>query len=66
MSLVSPAFAEGAYNTMDSTKQDTLTSSNIVESGSGAMVTGVSVSNGTVTVTKSDALTDPFTPFREN
>ena len=70
LSLISPAFAEGgidkttaiatasyvegAYNTMDSAKQDTLTSTNVVESGSGAMVTGVTASNGTVTVTKSE------------
>lgn len=68
--LVSPVFAEGelnktavaatasyvdgAYNALDSTKQDTLTSTNVVESGSGAMVTNVTASNGTVTVTKSD------------
>ena len=70
LSVVSPAFAEGeidkttvaatasyvdgAYNTMDAAKQDKLTNTNVVESGSGAMVTSVTASNGTVTVTKSE------------
>ena len=70
LSVISPAFAEGeidkttvaatasyvdgAYNTMDAAKQDKLTNTNVVESGSGAVVTGVSASNGTVTVTKGE------------
>ena len=48
------SYVEGAYNIMDAAKQDTLTSSNVVESGSGAMVTAVTASNGTVTVSKSE------------
>ena len=48
------SYVEGAYNSMDSVKQDKLTSTNVVESGSGAMVTGVTANNGTVTVTKSE------------
>ncbi|MCQ2568440.1 MAG: hypothetical protein MJ163_02485 [Alphaproteobacteria bacterium] len=70
LSLVSPALAEGevdkttvaaaasyvdgAYNALDSAKQDTLTSTNVVESSTGAVVTGVSASNGIVTVTKGE------------
>lgn len=45
---------EKAVSTALSNKQDTLTQTNVVESGSGAMVTGVTASNGTVTVTKSE------------
>ncbi len=48
------SYVDGAYNALDSAKQDTLTSTNVVESGSGAMVTGISASNGTVTVSKSE------------
>jgi hypothetical protein len=48
------SYVDGAYNTLDTAKQDKLTSTNVVESGSGAMVTNVSASNGTVTVTKTD------------
>ena len=48
------SYVDGAYNALDSAKQDTLTSTNVVESGSGAVVTGVSASNGTVTVTKGE------------
>ena len=48
------SYVDGAYNALDSAKQNTLTSSNVVESGSGAMVTSVTASNGTVTVTKSE------------
>jgi uncharacterized membrane protein len=54
-SLVATAsYVEGAYNTMDAAKQDKLTPTNVVESGSGAMVTGVTANDGTVTVQKSE------------
>lgn len=68
--MISPAFAEGevdkstlaaaasyvdgAYSALDTAKQNKLTNTNVVVSGSGAMVTGVTASNGTVTVTKSE------------
>lgn len=48
------SYVEGAYNAMNSAKQDKLTSTNVVESGSGAMVTNVSANNGTVTVSKTE------------
>jgi len=48
------SYVEGAYNAINTSKQDKLTSTNVVESGSGAMVTSVTASNGTVTVTKSE------------
>lgn len=48
------SYVDGAYNAMDAVKQDKLTSTNVVESGSGAVVTGVSASNGTVTVTRGE------------
>ena len=48
------SYVDGAYNAMNTAKQDKLTSTNVIESGSGAMVTGVTASNGTVTVTKSE------------
>jgi len=52
--VATASYVEGAYNTMDAAKQDTLTSTNVVESGSGIMVTGVTASNGVVTVAKSE------------
>ena len=52
--VVTRSYVEGAYNTIDATKQDKLTNTNVVESGTGPMVTGVTASNGTVTVTKSE------------
>ena len=52
--VAAASYVDGAYSAMNTTKQDKLTSSNVVESGSGAMVTGVTASNGTVTVTKSE------------
>ena len=48
------SYVEGAYNAINTAKQEKLTSTNVVESGSGAMVTAVTASNGTVTVTKSE------------
>ena len=48
------SYVDGAYNALNTAKQDKLTTTNVVTSGSGAMVTGVSASNGTVTVTKSE------------
>ena len=48
------SYVDGAYNAMDAAKQDTLSSSNVVESGSGPMVTDVTASNGTVTVSKGE------------
>lgn len=48
------SYVESAYNTMDAAKQDKLTSTNVVESGSGPMVTGVTANNGTVTVSKGE------------
>ena len=70
LSVISPAFAEGevdktsvaatasyvdgAYNTIDATKQDKLTTTNVIESGTGPIVTSVTATNGTVTVTKSE------------
>ena len=48
------SYVDGAYNAINTAKQDKLTSSNVVVSGSGAMVTGVTANNGTVTVTKSE------------
>ncbi|MBQ6027505.1 MAG: hypothetical protein IJL21_03080 [Alphaproteobacteria bacterium] len=48
------SYVEGAYNAIDAVKQDKLTSTNVVESNSGAMVTAVTANNGVVTVTKSE------------
>lgn len=57
----SAGYVKGAYNasikavnTVANMKQDTLTSSNVTTSGTGAVVTAVSASNGVVTVTKSN------------
>ncbi len=48
------SYVEGAYNAMNAAKQDKLTATNVVESNSGTMVTGVTANNGVVTVTKSE------------
>ena len=50
------SYVDGAYNAMDTAKQDKLTSTNVVESGSGAVVSAVAANNGTVTVTKSEVM----------
>ncbi len=52
--VVTRSYVEGAYNTIDAAKQDKLTTTNVVESGSGPMVTAVTASDGTVTVSKSE------------
>ena len=52
--VTTASYVEGAYNAMDAAKQDKLTSTNVVESGSGPMVTGVTANNGTVTVSKGE------------
>ena len=54
--VVTRSYVEGAYNSMDSVKHDKLTSTNVVESGSGAVVSAVAANNGTVTVTKSEVM----------
>ncbi len=51
------SYVEGAFNSLDTAKQNLLTNSNVSATGSnnaGAVVTAVTASNGTVTVTKSD------------
>ena len=52
--VAAASYVDGAYNHMNATKQDKLTSTNVVESGTGAIVTGVAANNGTVTVSKSE------------
>lgn len=52
--VVTKSYVEGAYDSIDAAKQDKLTSTNVVDSGSGPMVTAVTASNGTVTVSKSE------------
>lgn len=52
--VAAASYVEGAYNAINQAKQDKLTSTNVVESGSGGMVTDVSANNGIVTVTKSE------------
>ena len=52
--VTTASYVEGAYNAIDAVKQDKLTSTNVVESKSGAMVTAVTANNGVVTVTKSE------------
>ena len=52
--VAAASYVQGAVEELDAAKQDTLSSSNVVESGSGAVVTSVSAENGTVTVTKGE------------
>ena len=49
------SYVDGAYSAMNTTKQDKLTSSNVVVgTDNGPFVSAVTASNGTVTVTKSE------------
>ena len=57
-SVATANYVQGAYNALDAAKQAKLTSTNVVE-GTGAVVTGVSADNGTVTVTKTNEVTVP-------
>ena len=52
--VAAASYVEGAYNAINQAKQDKLTSTNVVASGTGVMVMDVSANNGTVTVTKSE------------
>lgn len=52
--VAAASYVEGAYDSMDAVKQDKLTSTNVVDSGTGPMVTAVTASDGTVTVSKSE------------
>ncbi len=53
-SVASAEYVRGAYDALSGTKQDKLTSTNVTTSGSGAVVTGVTANNGTVTVAKGE------------
>lgn len=48
------SYVDGAYSAINTAKQDKLTSTNVVESGNGPVVTAVTASNGTVTVSKGE------------
>lgn len=51
------SYVEGAFNALDTSKQNVLTNSNVSATGSsnaGAVVTSVTANNGAVVVTKSD------------
>ena len=48
------SYVDGAYIAMNVAKQDKLTSTNVVESGTGPIVSAVTANNGTVTVSKSE------------
>ena len=52
--IASTSYVQGAYDELDTSKQTTLSSTNVTESGNGVFVSAVSASNGAVTVTKSD------------
>ena len=53
--VAAASYVDGAYNAMNTAKQDKLTSSNVVVgTDNGPFVSAVTASNGTVTVTKSE------------
>ena len=52
--VATASYVSGAYNTINISKQDKLTSTNVVGSGTGVVVTGVTANNGTVTVEKGE------------
>ena len=55
--VVTTSYVQGAYDEMDSAKQDKLTSTNVVADTNGSangFVSAVTASDGTVTVTKAE------------
>ena len=55
--VVSASYVKGAYDEIDSAKQDKLTSTNVVADANGSangFVSAVTASDGTVTVTKAE------------
>lgn len=52
--VTTASYVQGAYNALDTAKQNKLGSGNVVESGSGAVITSVSAENGTVTATRGE------------
>ncbi len=48
------SYVDSAYNHMNAQKQDKLTSTNVVESGTGPVVQSVTASNGNVIVSKGE------------
>ena len=54
--LATASYVTGAYDAINASKQNKLTSTNVVESGTGPMVTGVTANDGTVTVVKGEVL----------
>lgn len=52
--VAATSYVDGAFDVLDSAKQEKLTSNSVVVSGSGPAITGVSASNGQITVTKGE------------
>ena len=52
--VATASYVDGAYNVMETSKQDKLTSTNVIESGSGPIVTSVIANDGNVTVSKAE------------
>lgn len=50
--VAATTYVAGAFNALDSAKQDKLTNGSVVVSGTGSVVTGVSASNGQINITK--------------
>jgi len=52
--IAATSYIQGAYDTLDATKQDKLNANTVVSSGTGPIVTAVTASNGTVQVQKEE------------
>ena len=52
--VAAASYVDGAYNAINTSKQDKLTSTNVVDSGTGPVVTGVTADSGTITVVKGE------------
>lgn len=50
-SAATASYVQGAYDALNSAKQNLLTQQNVVTTGSGSVVTSVSATNGAVSVT---------------
>jgi len=56
--VATAGYVKGAYDALDTAKQAKLSASNVTQ-GTGAIVTSVTASDGTVTVTRSNEITIP-------
>lgn len=52
--IAGTSYIQGAYDSLNSVKQDKLDANTVISSGTGGVVTSVTATDGTVTVTKEE------------